>query len=44
MKAAHTRNLLAAALVGALALTTTHAQTAPKRKITTGMLDRRSGG
>jgi hypothetical protein len=44
MKATHTQDFLAAALVGALALTTTHAQTAPKMKITTGMLDRRSGG
>jgi hypothetical protein len=44
MKTTRTQKLLAAALVGALALTTTHAQTAPKMKITTGILDRRSEG
>jgi hypothetical protein len=39
MSGTRTQNLLAAALVGALALTTTYAQTAPKTKITTGTLD-----
>jgi len=39
MRATRTQNLLAAALLGAMALTTTHAQTAPKTKITTGTLD-----
>ena len=39
MRATRTQNILAAAFVGALALTTTHAQTAPKAKITAGTLD-----
>jgi hypothetical protein len=42
VKAPRLQNLFASALVGAPALVTTHAQTAPKTKITTEIHDRKS--
>jgi len=39
MRATRTQNLLGAALLGAMALTTTHAQTAPKNEDHDGTLD-----